>query len=77
MGKNGPITLADDKLFTIALMARSTLFEKTKSNVEELLARDATLIPISGVDFELADDLIHIIDYEHPILEFFEMLVVV
>ena len=75
--KHGPIALADDKLFTIALMARSTLYDKIKSNVEELSARDATIIAISTEDFELADDLIRIHAYDHPLLEFFAMLVVV
>lgn len=75
--KHGPIALADDKLFTIALMARSTLYDKIKSNVEELSARDATLIAITTEYFELADDLIQIRPYAHPMLEFFEMLVVV
>jgi glutamine---fructose-6-phosphate transaminase (isomerizing) len=58
--KHGPIALADAELFTIALMARSTLYDKIKSNVEELSARDATIIAISTEDFELADDLIRI-----------------
>ncbi|MCK7575307.1 MAG: glutamine--fructose-6-phosphate transaminase (isomerizing) [Chromatiales bacterium] len=75
--KHGPIALADAELFTIALMARSTLYDKIKSNVEELSARDATIIAISTEDFEPADDLIRIRAFEHPMLEFFEMLVVV
>ncbi|WPL15263.1 Glutamine--fructose-6-phosphate aminotransferase [isomerizing] [Thiorhodovibrio winogradskyi] len=75
--KHDPIALADAELFTIALMARSTFYEKVKSNVEELSARDATLIAITTEDFELADDIIQIRPYDHPMLEFFEMLVVV
>ncbi|WP_201220247.1 hypothetical protein [Halochromatium roseum] len=72
-----PIALADAELFTIALMARSTLYDKVKSNVEELSARDATIIAITTEYFELADDIIQIRAYDHPMLEFFEMLVVV
>ncbi len=75
--KHGPIALADAELFTIALMARSTLYDKVKSNVEELSARDATIIAITTEYFELADDNIQIRAYDHPMLEFFEMLVVV
>ena len=75
--KHGPIALADARLFTIALMARSTLYDKVKSNVEELSARDATIIAITTEYFELADDIIQIRPYDHPMLEFFEMLVVV
>lgn len=74
--KHGPIALADAELFTIALMPRSRLFEKVKSNVEELSARDATIIAITPEAFELADDLIPIRPYDHPMLEFFEMMVV-
>ena len=74
--KHGPIALADAELFTIALMPRSQLFEKVKSNVEELSARDATIIAITTEAFELADDLIQIRPYDHPMLEFFEMMVV-
>lgn len=75
--KHGPIALADAELFTIALMPRTCLHEKIKSNVEELSARDSTIIAITTEYFELADDLIQIRPYDHPMLEFFEMLVVV
>ena len=75
--KHGPIALADAELFTIALMARSSLYDKIKSNVEELSARDSTIIAITTEYFELADDIIQIRAFEHPMLEFFEMLVVV
>lgn len=74
--KHGPIALADAQLFTIALMSGTTLYEKVKSNVEELSARDATIVAIAPTPFELADDLIQIRPYDHPMLEFFEMLVV-
>ena len=75
--KHGPIALADAELFTIALMPRTCLHEKIKSNVEELSARDATIVAITTEYFELADDLIQIRPYDHPMLEFFEMMVVV
>jgi glucosamine--fructose-6-phosphate aminotransferase (isomerizing) len=74
--KHGPIALVDPELFTIALMARSSLYDKVKSNVEELSARDATIVAITAEFFELADDIIQIRSYDHPMLEFFEMLVV-
>ncbi len=75
--KHGPIALADAELFTIALMGKSLLYDKIKSNVEELSARDATIIAITSEPFELADDIIQIEAQEHPMLEFFEMLVAV
>ncbi len=74
--KHGPIALADPELFTIALMPKNMLYDKIKSNVEELSARDSTICAISSQDFELADDFIKIDDCEHYMLEFFEMLIV-
>jgi len=74
--KHGPIALADPELFTIALMPKNMLYEKTKSNVEELSARDATICAISYKPFDIADDFIPIGDRDHYMLEFFEMMVV-
>jgi glucosamine--fructose-6-phosphate aminotransferase (isomerizing) len=74
--KHGPIALADSELFTIALMPKSLLYEKIKSNVEELSARDATILAISPEPFELADDFIQTTYDSHPMLEFFEMMVI-
>lgn len=73
--KHGPIALADPELFTIALMPQHKLYDKIKSNVEELSARDSTICAISPVDFELADDFIKINQVDHYMLEFFEMLI--
>ncbi|WP_456429950.1 glutamine--fructose-6-phosphate transaminase (isomerizing) [Nitratifractor sp.] len=74
--KHGPIALADAELFTIALMPKTLLYDKIKSNVEELSARDATILAISPEAFELADDFIRTEEADHPMLEFFEMMVV-
>ncbi|MFA7028244.1 MAG: glutamine--fructose-6-phosphate transaminase (isomerizing) [Sulfurovum sp.] len=74
--KHGPIALADSELFTIALMPKSMHYEKIKSNVEELSARDATICAISPEAFDLADDFIKTQYDSHPMLEFFEMMVV-
>jgi glucosamine--fructose-6-phosphate aminotransferase (isomerizing) len=74
--KHGPIALADPELFTIALMPENMLYDKIKSNVEELSARDSTICTISPLDFELSDDFIKTQKLEHYMLEFFEMLVV-
>jgi len=73
--KHGPIALADPELFTIALMPQNLLYDKIKSNVEELSARDSTICAISPLDFDLADDFIKINKTGHYMLEFFEMLV--
>ncbi len=75
--KHGPIALVDSELFTIALMPKTLLYDKTRSNVEELSARDSTICAITPTDFDLADDLIKTKESSHPMLEFFEMMVVV
>jgi glucosamine--fructose-6-phosphate aminotransferase (isomerizing) len=74
--KHGPIALADSGLFTIALMPRTMHYDKIKSNVEELSARDATICAVSPLPFELADDFIQTAYDSHPMLEFFEMMVI-
>ncbi len=74
--KHGPIALADPELFTIALMPTKLLYEKTKSNVEELSARDSTICAISAMEFDKADDFIKITKHKHYMHEFFEMMVV-
>ena len=75
--KHGPIALADPELFTIALLPQHLLYEKSKSNVEELSARDSTICAISALEFDKADDFIQINQCEDYMLEFFEMMVVV
>jgi len=73
--KHGPIALADPELFTIALMPENLLYDKIKSNVEELSARDSTICSISPLEFDLSDDFIKTKKTDHYMLEFFEMLV--
>ena len=75
--KHGPIALADPRLFTIALLPQHLLYEKAKSNVEELSARDSTICAISPIEFDKADDFIQISTCQDYMLEFFEMMVVV
>ena len=75
--KHGPIALADPELFTIALLPQHLLYEKSKSNVEELSARDSTICAISALEFDKADDFIPINSCKDYMLEFFEMMVVV
>lgn len=74
--KHGPIALADSKLYTIALLPEHKLYEKAKSNVEELVARDSTLLVISPLPFELGDDFIITSTQSHYMCEFFEMMIV-
>jgi len=74
--KHGPIALADSDLYVVALLSKNILFEKTKSNIEELASRDATILTISSEYIEMTDDFIKINDTKHPMVEFFEMMVV-
>ena len=74
--KHGPIALADPELITIALMPQNLLYDKTKSNVEELSARDSTICAISPLEFDKSDDFIQTQNHDHYMLEFFEMTVV-
>jgi glutamine---fructose-6-phosphate transaminase (isomerizing) len=74
--KHGPIALADPELFTIALLPQHKLYDKTKSNVEELSARDSTICSISPLDFDKADDHIRTHPHDDYMLEFFEMMVI-
>ena len=41
-------------------MPQNLLYDKIKSNVEELSARDSTICAISPLDFDLADDFVKI-----------------
>ncbi len=75
--KHGPIALADPELFVVALLSKNILFEKTKSNIEELAARDATVLTVSSEEIELSDDFIQISDSSNEMVEFFEMTVIV
>jgi len=75
--KHGPIALADPELFTIALLPEHLLYEKSRSNAEELSARDSTICAISPIEFDKADDFIKTKKHEHYMLEFFEMMLVV
>lgn len=73
--KHGPIALADSELFTVALMPKHLLYEKIKSNVEELSARDATICAVSSVEFDGADDMLYIQPCSHYMEEFFSIMV--
>ncbi|MCK4738095.1 MAG: glutamine--fructose-6-phosphate transaminase (isomerizing), partial [Sulfurimonas sp.] len=75
--KHGPIALADPELFTIALLPEHLHYEKSKSNVEELSARDSTICAISAKEFDKADDFVQISTCQDYMLEFFEMMIVV
>lgn len=74
--KHGPIALVDEKLYTIALMPENMLYEKTRSNIEEIVARDGFVFALSPKEFDLSDDFIKTSKQDHYMSEFFEMLVI-
>lgn len=74
--KHGPIALVDERLYTIALMPENMLYEKTRSNVEEIVARDGFVFALSPKEFDLSDDFIKTSKQDHYMSEFFEMLVI-
>ncbi|QNL17868.1 glutamine--fructose-6-phosphate transaminase (isomerizing) [Hyphobacterium sp. CCMP332] len=48
--KHGPIALLDEGLPVVVIAPKDSLFEKTRSNVEEIVARGASVILISDVE---------------------------
>ncbi len=74
--KHGPIALVDSELFVISLMPKHLLFDKIKSNTEELSTRDATICAISQECIEIADDMVFIDRFDSYMEEFFAMMVV-
>lgn len=74
--KHGPIALVDEGLYTIALMPENMLYEKTRSNIEEIVARDGFVFALSPKEFDLSDDFIKTSKQDHYMSEFFEMLVI-
>jgi len=73
--KHGPIALADPELFTVALLSKNLLFDKTKSNIEELSSRDSTILTISSEMIETTDDFLKIKKTNSVMVEFYEMMI--
>ena len=73
--KHGPIALADSGLFCVALMPKNLMYDKIKSNVEELSARDAMICALSSEYYQGCDDWIEIQESSHYMEEFFSMMV--
>ncbi len=69
--KHGPIAMIDRGTPVVALAPRDSYYEKTNSNIEEVLSRDASLIAIgSQGDKELAQkaEAIFFVPKTHPLL---------
>ena len=74
--KHGPIALADAELFCLALLPKHLLFDKIKSNVQELGARDTTICAICSEEIQEADDMVYIPKCNEYMEEFYAMMVV-
>ncbi len=75
--KHGPIALADSELFTVALLPKHRLYDKMKSSVEELSARDATILTVGNELLDsIADDFVLTGNHEHVMAEYYEMMTV-
>jgi len=62
--KHGPMALLDPSLPVVAIMTRDSVYEKTRSNVEEVRARQAPIIALASEGDEnllpLTDDIIFV-----------------
>ncbi len=62
--KHGPIALIDEKMPVVAIATGEQLFEKTKSNMQEVKARDGIVIALTDRDPEelggIADEVIEV-----------------
>lgn len=59
--KHGPLALVDERFFELALLPRGPLFEKSVSNVQEVLARGGRMIAITNkadLDLAVADKIV-------------------
>ena len=55
--KHGPLALIDDRFFEVALVPKGALYDKTVSNVQEVLARGGHMIVVTDADeFDLPVD---------------------
>ncbi len=51
--KHGPLALVDDRFFEMALVPKGILFEKSISNVQEVLARGGHMIVVTNSEIDL------------------------
>ena len=60
--KHGPLALVDDRFFELALVPEGALYEKSVSNVQEVLARGGHMIVLTNVaEFDMSvDDVVKI-----------------
>ena len=70
--KHGPIALVDPNLLAVFLAPRNSLYEKTKSNLEEIRAREGALLAITTVgnrELDALADAVIEVPAVHEVLE--------
>ncbi|MBT4120571.1 MAG: glutamine--fructose-6-phosphate transaminase (isomerizing) [Candidatus Magasanikbacteria bacterium] len=72
--KHGPIALLSPEFPVFALMTKNQLYEKTRSNIEEVRARDTKVILIANEGDENAKELADDVIYIPPTMELLEPL---
>jgi len=72
--KHGPIALLSPEFPVFALMTKNQLYEKTRSNIEEVRARDTKVILIANEGDESARELADDVIYIPPTMELLEPL---
>lgn len=76
--KHGPIALVDDRVPNVFVVPRNYLYEKVINNIEEIKARNGTIIAVtnkSNKEIEkIADDVIYIPDIDE---DFYPLLAII
>jgi len=72
--KHGPIALLSEDFPVFALMTKNQLYDKMRSNVEEIKARKAPIVLIATQGDEQAKELAQDIIYVPPTMELLEPL---
>lgn len=72
--KHGPIALIDEQFPVIAIMTKNQLYDKMRSNIEEIKARGAKVILIATEGDEVAKELANDVIYVPNTMELIEPL---
>lgn len=72
--KHGPLALVDESFPTFAIMTKNQLYDKMRSNIEEVRARKGKVILIATEGDERAQELAEDVIYVPPTMELIEPL---
>ena len=73
--KHGPIALIDEKCPTVAIATKSSVYEKTKSNIEEIRARSGEVLTIATVGDKEAANISTEVIYVPEVDELFSPII--